>query len=53
MIGDELLTDILFGNLNKMATVWVTKYKDGYSEQKHDDSPLYKMETKYAFRMLK
>ena len=24
MVGDELLTDIMFGNINKMVTVWVT-----------------------------
>ena len=25
MVGDELLTDVMFGNINNMATVWVTR----------------------------
>ena len=28
VIGDVLTRDILFGNLNGMKTVWITKYKD-------------------------
>ena len=28
LIGDTLTTDILFGNLNNMSTIWVHKHKD-------------------------
>ena len=28
LIGDSLLEDVMFGNINNMVTVWVTKYKD-------------------------
>ena len=28
LIGDTITTDILFGNINNMATCWVHKYKD-------------------------
>ena len=34
MIGDQLTTDIFFGNLNNMATVWVNKYKDYFNKEK-------------------
>jgi len=27
MIGDELTTDIMFGNMNKMLTVWVHNFR--------------------------
>ena len=30
MIGDNLLFDILMGNLNKMTTVWLYQVKDYY-----------------------
>ena len=36
MIGDELCTDIAFGNLNKMTTIFVTRWKDYYSKMKLD-----------------
>ena len=26
MIGETLTTDIMFGNLNKMATIWINKH---------------------------
>ena len=28
LIGDQLITDIMFGNLNKMVTIWVTEYRN-------------------------
>ena len=28
MIGDQLTTDVMFGNINNMVSIWVTKYKD-------------------------
>lgn len=28
MIGDQLTTDILFGNINSMPTIWVKSNKD-------------------------
>jgi len=27
MFGDELTTDIMFGNMNKMLTVWVHNFR--------------------------
>lgn len=27
-IGDLLTQDVLFGNINNMATVWINKYRD-------------------------
>ena len=28
VVGDRLTKDILFGNLNRMVTVWITKYRN-------------------------
>ena len=28
LVGNSITTDILFGNLNNMVTVWITKLKD-------------------------
>ena len=28
VVGDRLTTDILFGNINNMATIWLTNYVD-------------------------
>jgi predicted HAD superfamily phosphohydrolase YqeG len=26
MVGDRLMTDVLFGNLNGMSTIWLTSH---------------------------
>ena len=32
MVGDQLTSDILFGNLNGMATVWVHRFRDFFTK---------------------
>ena len=44
MIGDQLTTDVLFGNLNKMATVWVHGFKDKCDAMKDGCRELYDIE---------
>ena len=34
MVGDMLTTDILFGNLNNMATVWITDNREYFRQDK-------------------
>ena len=31
-IGDEIICDIMFGNLNRMATIWVNGYNHYVNE---------------------
>ena len=50
MIGDELITDIMFGNINNMATCWVTQYRELYSPLKHFFEEGEKMENEHADR---
>ena len=47
MIGDQLTTDVLFGNLNKMATVWVHGFKDECHAMKDSCRELYDIEKLY------
>ena len=42
MVGNQLTTDILFGNLNRMATVWVNSLKDESLKEKSEE--LFKLE---------
>jgi len=43
MIGNRLWEDIIFGNLNQMKTVYVTKLNK-YTGEKLKASPLYTLE---------
>ena len=53
MIGDQLTTDILFGNLNEMATIWLFKYKDICDDVEHRCPDLFKLEEKEADKVFK
>ena len=28
MIGDEITTDVMFGNINKMGSIWITNHQN-------------------------
>ena len=47
MIGDELLSDILFGNDNGMTTVWVTRYRNEWSKLSEKNLKLYDLEKEH------
>ena len=32
MVGDQLTSDIMFGNLNNMPTIWVNKFRDFFAK---------------------
>ena len=34
MIGNQLTTDILFGNLNNMVTIWAHRWKNYFEHEK-------------------
>ena len=36
MIGDQILSDVLFGRLNKMATIWIKKPDLLYNQKDAD-----------------
>jgi len=44
MVGDSLTTDIMFGNLNKMTTIWVNKYREACESMKLYNLDLYELE---------
>ena len=44
MVGDQLTSDILFGNSNEMTTVWVNKYTDTCNALNTRSSELYALE---------
>ena len=45
MIGDELTIDIMFANLNKMASVWVYRNRKEYEGMWNDFEELYSFDT--------
>ena len=52
MIGEQLTADIMFGNLNKMMTVWTTKYKDTCDNLiKRSDKYLYDLEQSLRYSL--
>ncbi len=52
MIGDQLTTDIMFGNLNKMSTVWLYKYKDETNPFEKYLPDLFNLEKYYSKSMV-
>ena len=44
MVGDQLTSDIFFGNLNNMATVWTHSFTDYFNQYKfHRKGKGYKL----------
>lgn len=44
MIGDQLTTDILFGNINNMQTIWVYRFMNECKKLKEINKDLYDLE---------
>ena len=53
MIGDQLTTDIHFGNLNEMATVWVNEFWKDKEAVEYRVEKLWEIEQSYAKFVLK
>ena len=48
MVGDLLTMDVMFGNLNKMATVWINKYHNISDGLKKVNEKLFNFEMEHA-----
>ena len=52
-VGDFLTSDILFGNINKMATIWVTKFMSILEKGNYKKYDNFRYEYNVSKRMLK
>ena len=53
MVGDTLTTEVLFGNENKMPTVWCYRYNKEVNKLVETFPDLHKLENKYALNVNK